>query len=99
MSLAQFFPPSILPLDLGGSGPSVDEQCEEWTQHILQAEGYLQSLCVDLGGNSSESWWCHPHDDVLTERHTFTILQKGEFIEWLHLLFIEFIYSNKSLVF
>nr|ADO28317.1 alpha-tocopherol transfer protein [Ictalurus furcatus] len=55
LSLAQFFPPSILPLDLGGSGPSVDEQCEEWTQHILQAEGYLQSLCVDSGGNSSES--------------------------------------------
>ncbi|KAF4086520.1 hypothetical protein AMELA_G00107270 [Ameiurus melas] len=55
MSLAQFFPPSILPLDLGGSGPSVDEQCEEWTQHILQAEGYLQSLCVDLGDDSSES--------------------------------------------
>ncbi|MCI4386256.1 hypothetical protein PGIGA_G00060240 [Pangasianodon gigas] len=54
-SLAQFFPQSILPLDLGGSGPSVDELCEEWTQHILQAEGYLQSLCVDLAGSSSQS--------------------------------------------
>ncbi|XP_046718159.1 alpha-tocopherol transfer protein isoform X2 [Silurus meridionalis] len=54
-SLAQFFPQSILPLDLGGSGPCVDELCEEWTQKILQAEDYLQSLCVDLEGNSSQS--------------------------------------------
>ncbi|KAK2831877.1 hypothetical protein Q7C36_016963 [Tachysurus vachellii] len=54
-SLAQFFPQSILPLDLGGSGPSVDELCEEWTENILQAEDYLQGLCMELGGNSSQS--------------------------------------------
>ncbi|XP_058268964.1 alpha-tocopherol transfer protein [Hemibagrus wyckioides] len=54
-SLTHFFPASILPLDLGGSGPSVDELCEEWTQYILQAEDYLQGLCVDSGGDASQS--------------------------------------------
>ncbi|KAK3531746.1 hypothetical protein QTP70_027292 [Hemibagrus guttatus] len=54
-SLSQFFPQSILPLDLGGSGPSVDELCEEWTRDILQAEDYLQGLCVDSGGDSCQS--------------------------------------------
>ncbi|TUP34206.1 Alpha-tocopherol transfer protein [Bagarius yarrelli] len=46
---------SILPRDLGGSGPSVDELCKEWTQHVLQAEDYLQSLCVDSAESSSHS--------------------------------------------
>ncbi|XP_066576468.1 alpha-tocopherol transfer protein isoform X2 [Amia ocellicauda] len=46
-SLCQQFPESILPPEYGGTGPTVEEVCQEWTDFILQSEDQLHKLSID----------------------------------------------------
>jgi len=47
----------------GGTGPGIDEVCQEWTEFIMQSEDYLYRLSIDLrnphesggGGDASQS--------------------------------------------
>ncbi|KAJ8336792.1 hypothetical protein SKAU_G00380120 [Synaphobranchus kaupii] len=45
-SLCQHFPHSILPPEYGGTGPGLDEVCQDWTSFIAQSEEYLHQLSV-----------------------------------------------------
>ncbi|XP_051553055.1 alpha-tocopherol transfer protein-like isoform X2 [Myxocyprinus asiaticus] len=55
-SLCDYFPKAILPPQYGGTGPSIDEVCQEWTEYIMQSEDLLHKLSIDLGGgNPSQS--------------------------------------------
>ncbi|KAL7849326.1 hypothetical protein SRHO_G00209490 [Serrasalmus rhombeus] len=57
-SLFEHFPKAIFPPEYGGTGPSMAEVCEEWTDFIMQSEEYLQKISVDLGGDSSQGSSC-----------------------------------------
>ncbi|XP_051984790.1 alpha-tocopherol transfer protein-like [Xyrauchen texanus] len=48
-SLCDYFPKAILPPQYGGTGPSIDEVCQEWTEFIMQSEDYLHKLSTVLG--------------------------------------------------
>ncbi|XP_016395152.1 alpha-tocopherol transfer protein-like isoform X2 [Sinocyclocheilus rhinocerous] len=55
-SLSNFFPKAILPPEYGGTGPSINEVCHDWTEYIMQSEDYLHRLSIDLdGGDASQS--------------------------------------------
>lgn len=54
-SLCNYFPKAVLPPVYGGTGPSVDEVCQEWTEYIMQSEDYLHRLSVDLGGEGGHA--------------------------------------------
>ncbi|XP_056096920.1 alpha-tocopherol transfer protein [Rhinichthys klamathensis goyatoka] len=62
-SLCSYFPKAILPPVYGGTGPGIDEVCQEWTEFIMQSEDYLYRLSIDLrnpqesggGGDASQS--------------------------------------------
>nr|XP_033789326.1 alpha-tocopherol transfer protein isoform X3 [Geotrypetes seraphini] len=43
-SLHQHFQKSILPQEYGGTGSSMAELCEEWTDFVMKSENYLLSL-------------------------------------------------------
>ncbi|KAJ8272665.1 hypothetical protein GJAV_G00091970 [Gymnothorax javanicus] len=43
-SLCQHFPHTILPPEYGGTGPSLREVCQEWTEFIVQSEEQLLQL-------------------------------------------------------
>ncbi|KAG2458012.1 TTPA protein, partial [Polypterus senegalus] len=45
-SLIQYFPDSILPEEYGGSGPTIEEACKEWTEFILKSEDQLHKLSI-----------------------------------------------------
>ncbi|XP_064848598.1 alpha-tocopherol transfer protein-like isoform X3 [Oncorhynchus masou masou] len=45
-TLRDFFSEDILPQEYGGSGPSLEEVCQEWTSHILQSEELLTQLSI-----------------------------------------------------
>uniref|UniRef100_A0A4W4EYJ0 CRAL/TRIO N-terminal domain-containing protein n=1 Tax=Electrophorus electricus TaxID=8005 RepID=A0A4W4EYJ0_ELEEL len=60
-SLSEHFPKAILPPEYGGTGLSMEEVCQEWTENIMQSENYLQSLSVDVGGGSSQGSSCGHH--------------------------------------
>ncbi|XP_059419634.1 alpha-tocopherol transfer protein-like isoform X2 [Carassius carassius] len=58
-SLCDYFPKAILPPEYGGTGPIIDEVCQDWTEYIMQSEDYLQRLSIDLGGgDASQSSAC-----------------------------------------
>ncbi|XP_016376336.1 alpha-tocopherol transfer protein-like isoform X3 [Sinocyclocheilus rhinocerous] len=44
---------AILPPEYGGTGPSIDEVCQDWTEYIMQSEDYLYRLSLDLGGGDA----------------------------------------------
>ncbi|XP_016341694.1 alpha-tocopherol transfer protein-like isoform X2 [Sinocyclocheilus anshuiensis] len=52
-SLSNFFPKAILPPAYGGTGPSINEVCHDWTEYIMQSEDYLHRLSIDLGGGDA----------------------------------------------
>ncbi|XP_043076815.1 alpha-tocopherol transfer protein isoform X1 [Puntigrus tetrazona] len=52
-SLSDFFPKAILPPEYGGTGPSINDACHDWTEYIMQSEAYLYSLSIDLGGGDA----------------------------------------------
>ncbi|XP_026062519.1 alpha-tocopherol transfer protein-like [Carassius auratus] len=52
-SLSNFIPKAILPPEYGGTGPSITEVCQDWTEYIMQSEDYLHSLSIDLGGGDA----------------------------------------------
>ncbi|XP_067219040.1 alpha-tocopherol transfer protein isoform X2 [Chanodichthys erythropterus] len=52
-SLSSYFPKAILPPIYGGTGPSIDEVCQEWTEFIMQSEDYLYRLSIHLGGGDA----------------------------------------------
>ncbi|KTF93271.1 hypothetical protein cypCar_00030276, partial [Cyprinus carpio] len=52
-SLCDYFPKAILPPEYGGTGPSIDEVCQDWTEYIMQSEDYLHRLSLDLGGGDA----------------------------------------------
>ncbi|XP_016126993.1 alpha-tocopherol transfer protein-like [Sinocyclocheilus grahami] len=52
-SLSNFFPKAILPPEYGGTGPSINEVCHDWTEYIMQSEDYLHRLSIDLGGEDA----------------------------------------------
>ncbi|XP_056332296.1 alpha-tocopherol transfer protein [Danio aesculapii] len=54
-SLCNYFPKAVLPPVYGGTGPSVDEVCQEWTEYIMQSEEYLHRLSVDLRGGEGHA--------------------------------------------
>ncbi|XP_066518477.1 alpha-tocopherol transfer protein [Hoplias malabaricus] len=58
MSLFEHFPKEIFPPEYGGTGPSLVQVCEEWTDFIMKSEDYLQTLSADLGGESSQGSSC-----------------------------------------
>ncbi|MBN3287814.1 TTPA protein, partial [Polyodon spathula] len=45
-TLCQHFPANILPPEYGGQGPTVEEQCQEWMEFILQSEDQLHKLSI-----------------------------------------------------
>ncbi|XP_053571047.1 alpha-tocopherol transfer protein [Bombina bombina] len=47
-SLHQHFSENILPPEYGGTGPSMKELCEEWTDYMMSSEDYLLSISQDL---------------------------------------------------
>ncbi|XP_030629073.1 alpha-tocopherol transfer protein [Chanos chanos] len=53
-SLSEHFPSDILPVEFGGTGPKLEEVCQEWTEYIMQCEDQLHSLSIDQEGNVSE---------------------------------------------
>lgn len=56
-SLCDYFPKAILPPEYGGTGPSIDEVCQGWTENIMQSEDYLHKLSTDLGeGHASQAY-------------------------------------------
>lgn len=48
-SLCEVFPPSILPPEYGGTGPSIEELCQEWTRFIMESEELLHKLSINSG--------------------------------------------------
>lgn len=50
-TLRDFFSEDILPQEYGGSGPSMEEVCQEWTSHILQSEERLTQLSTCPAGD------------------------------------------------
>ncbi|KAM9460214.1 alpha-tocopherol transfer protein-like isoform 2-T2 [Salvelinus alpinus] len=50
-TLSGFFSKDILPQEYGGSGPSMEEVCQEWTSHILQSEEHLTQLSICPAGD------------------------------------------------
>ncbi|KAI2667587.1 Alpha-tocopherol transfer protein [Labeo rohita] len=52
-SLSDCFPEAILPLEYGGTGPSINEVCQDWTEFIMQSEDYLHRLSLDFGGGDA----------------------------------------------
>uniref|UniRef100_A0A8C1WI55 Alpha-tocopherol transfer protein n=1 Tax=Cyprinus carpio TaxID=7962 RepID=A0A8C1WI55_CYPCA len=52
-SLSDFIPKAVLPPEYGGTGPSINEVCQDWTEYIMQSEDYLHSLSIDLGGGDA----------------------------------------------
>ncbi|XP_021468759.1 alpha-tocopherol transfer protein [Oncorhynchus mykiss] len=50
-TLSGFFSKDILPQEYGGSGPSMEEVCQEWTSHILQSEERLTQLSICPAGD------------------------------------------------
>lgn len=52
-SVCGCFPKAILPPEYGGTGPSIDEVCQEWTEYIMQSEDYLHKIATDLGGGGT----------------------------------------------
>ncbi|XP_012675718.1 alpha-tocopherol transfer protein isoform X2 [Clupea harengus] len=45
-SLCEVFPPSILPPEYGGTGPALEELCQEWTHFIMDSEELLDTLSI-----------------------------------------------------
>ncbi|XP_073535457.1 alpha-tocopherol transfer protein [Phyllobates terribilis] len=43
-TLHQHFAENILPPEYGGTGPSMNDLCKEWTDHIMNSEDYLLSI-------------------------------------------------------
>ncbi|CAB1317636.1 unnamed protein product [Coregonus sp. 'balchen'] len=54
-TLRDFFSEDILPQEYGGSGPSMEEVCQEWTSHILQCEELLTQLSIYPAGDEVTS--------------------------------------------
>lgn len=54
-TLRDFFSEDILPQEYGGSGPSMEEVCQEWTSHILQSEELLTQLSIYPAGDEVTS--------------------------------------------
>ncbi|XP_073705378.1 alpha-tocopherol transfer protein [Garra rufa] len=52
-SLCDYFPNAILPPEYGGTGPSINEVCQDWTEYIMQSEDYLHRLSLDFGGGDA----------------------------------------------
>ncbi|KAK2900967.1 hypothetical protein QQF64_014964 [Cirrhinus molitorella] len=52
-SLCEDFPKDILPPEYGGTGPSINEVCQDWTEFIMQSEDYLHRLSLDFGGGDA----------------------------------------------
>ncbi|KAM6948276.1 alpha-tocopherol transfer protein [Aplochiton taeniatus] len=50
-SLSDFFPLGVLPPEYGGEGPSVEEACQEWTNHLLRSEELLANISTSLTGD------------------------------------------------
>lgn len=50
-SLTDFFSPAVLPPEYGGEGPSVEEVCQEWTNHLLRSEELLSNISTSLTGD------------------------------------------------
>ncbi|CAB1326036.1 unnamed protein product [Coregonus sp. 'balchen'] len=46
-----FLPDKIKQREYGGSGPSMEEVCQEWTSHILQSEERLTQLSIYPAGD------------------------------------------------
>ncbi|XP_006634070.1 alpha-tocopherol transfer protein isoform X1 [Lepisosteus oculatus] len=57
-SLCEQFPVSILPPEYGGTGPAMEELCQEWTDFILQSEDWLHKLSIDTTGSREQSLSC-----------------------------------------
>lgn len=50
-SLADFFSAPVLPPEYGGEGPSIQEACQDWTNHLLRAESLLQRIAAHPTGD------------------------------------------------
>ncbi|XP_076833253.1 alpha-tocopherol transfer protein [Brachyhypopomus gauderio] len=60
-SLCEHFPKAMLPPEYGGTGPGMEQVCQEWTDYIMHSENYLHSLSVDAAGGSSQGSSCGHH--------------------------------------
>ncbi|XP_058506535.1 alpha-tocopherol transfer protein [Solea solea] len=65
-TLSDFFSPTILPPEYGGEGPSIEEVCQDWTNHLLQSETLLQQIAA------------HPTADVAISPENCLISREAE---------------------
>ncbi|XP_076149492.1 alpha-tocopherol transfer protein [Alosa pseudoharengus] len=50
-NLCEVFPPSILPPEYGGTGPAIEELCQEWVRFIMESEELLHRLSINGGSH------------------------------------------------